>query len=150
MKIENFSKELAQAIALYLTNSLDYFSNYEMQGFDVGCFPWNGYFELSFRTSLDDPASKHDIADWKFYAFNHELLNSSLKLEELGRAMQSVYSQSSNPPELAHEIIQATAIAVSSGIVRDSLSQYNLASGFEVTVFHPDLDNSNNFCLPHS
>ncbi len=150
MDIDCFSKELAQAISRYLVDNHNHFSKYEILGFDVGCFPWHGNFELSFRTIQDDPACKYDIADWALYAFNHEVLAPSSKLDELGMAMQSAYTASNNPPELAKRLINATAISVSSSLVKESLGQYNLGVGFEITVFHPDSGDHNNLCSVYS
>ncbi|WP_087022307.1 hypothetical protein [Thaumasiovibrio subtropicus] len=150
MDIDNYSQELAKAISSYLIDHQEFFSKYEILAFDVGCFPWHGCFELSFLTSSDKLEDKYDIANWKLYAFNHELLPPSPYLDRLGQEMLENYSSSDERSDLTLRLLCATAKAAMSTLVRGSIGQYNLHDNFKVTVFDPDASDQENFCLAHS
>lgn len=125
-----------------------------MRAFDLGCFPWHGYLELSFLTA-DEPQLVADadaykqIGEWKLYNFASKR-DSSLRRqrEELGARMAKSWSNSDDKRAATEGFLQAAVLVLKSEAVRHELEKFQRVKDFVVTVFDPDNHRRGNLVKP--
>lgn len=108
-----------------------------MRGFDLGCFPWFGYIELSFLTTKEEPVVAEnpgsEIAAWRFYDF------ASTQSSKWPRGAQLAQWVSGKDESLGKDaIFRACAEAVRAPEVQTALQRYRRTEGFVCTVIDPD------------
>ncbi len=115
-----------------------------MRAFDLGCFPWHGYLELSFLTvdeqkMLAGADSYSRIAQWRLYNFASKH-DSPLRRqrEQLGARMREAWTNSEDKRVVTENFLQAAVLVLTSHAIRNELTKFRCADGFAVTVFDPD------------
>jgi hypothetical protein len=115
-----------------------------MRAFDLGCFPWHGYLELSFLTVDEQQmAARADaysrIAEWRLYNFASKH-DSPLRRqrEELGARMRENWTNSEDKKVVTEGFLQAAVLVLTSQAISHELQKFRCAEGFVVTVFDPD------------
>ncbi len=109
----------------------------------VDCHPWNGFLDLALLTSSEakrNPwlSTPSEMAAWQFFHFSSGLA-SWQPASELARQMREKYSQSSGDLAIMAEgYLRACAVALASNAVQGSISKYELANSFRLSVPHPD------------
>jgi hypothetical protein len=115
-----------------------------MRAFDLGCFPWHGYLELSFLTvdeqqmvACADAYSR--IAERRLYNFASKR-DSPLRRqrEQLDARMRENWANSEDKKVVTESFLQAAALVLTSQAVSHELQKFRRAEGFVVTVFDPD------------
>lgn len=119
-------------------------SSETVRAFDLGCFPWHGYLELSFLTPDEpqlaasaDPFSR--IAEWRLYNFaSRQDLLLRRQRERLGARMARTWSDAHDKKVATESFLQAAVLVVKSEPVCRELQKFNCVKGFVTTVFDPD------------
>jgi len=142
-----FTARLARALAQELRAQHARLSDETMRLFDLGCFPWHGYLELSFLTDTDTAWSTRQpleasVGDWRLYNFVPQWPLA----RDIAGEMKRHYEQAPSPREAALCYFQACAAAVCSEEVSEALSVYHRTPDFYVRVFDPDDYFSPNYC----
>ena len=115
-----------------------------MRAFDVGCFPWHGYVELSFQTMDESPVvTRSDayarIAEWRLYNFASKRDSSPRKQREhLGARMKRSWLHSQDKKAATESFLQAIVLALKSQAIDAELQNFQRSADFVVTVFDPD------------
>jgi hypothetical protein len=110
-----------------------------IHGFDLRCVPWSGQLELSFLTEkedfdLSDAYSDEYYSKWRL----DDLPYCSSKIEEAKQWMQGEVEKSGASLQYVELFLAACATALKSSKVQKILRKYNLAQGFQITVFSPN------------
>lgn len=149
IQIDKFKTELVTVLTEFLKQNVQHFSNDEMYVLDLGCFPWSSSLELSFLTIDEAKYYGNDkfeeIADWKYYAFNHDVICSP-EIEVLESQIGKEYEISEGSTEFVSQLLKVCAEALSSKEVITVLNLYKLSPDFRCTVFNPDDGNFSNLC----
>jgi len=141
---EDLREPLSELLVRELRVWHDAFAEEHMRAFDLGCFPWHGYLELSFLTTYEpaladrgDPFSC--IAEWKLYNFGVRSAEPiPTERKHLGRRMQLFWESVEAKGPVSERFLTAAAEAVSSDEVQVELARYRRTSDFVTTVFDPD------------
>ena len=108
----------------------------------VVCLPWHGLLSLAVLTAeelaedarLADPRT---TMDWQHGEFTEEVEAWGLTTP-LAQEMRSAYSSSPDCPAEARAFLRACARAAASLRVAEAVSLLRRASGFRISVPHPD------------
>lgn len=142
MDLEFFSGKLTIALANELRFWRDRLFSEQIRAFNLGCYPWHGYLELSFLTTnehfVDNDDAKWMVGDWRWYDFTSGWNSKWEQAEELAKWINEYYENSANAKKAADEIFRACAKAVTSPEVEAELKKYSLTDDFEVSVFNGD------------
>lgn len=147
--LEEFEARLAEAIDSELHRWVHRFRNFEeLRVFDVGCFPWHAYIELSFLTNREDEiTTQHPsgIAGWRWYSFAE---GWDRKFPTGGDLIEWLkpYRETEMPRYAYGEIWNACARAVMSKRVQKRLESFTRTDDFICTVFDPDSMEPYNYC----
>ncbi len=142
MDYEQWQNELITLIAAALEEFRSEAED-DMAMFAVDCHPWNGTIALAFLThseSQDDPSLRNvsEMAAWRYYDFGAGL-TSWRPAQGVASAMRVVYEGAGEDRhDVSSWFFQGCATASASKRVRQALSRYRLAKGFNLTVPHPD------------
>ena len=151
MEIFEFRQRLQNILINELKMWRHRLCNQTMLVFDLGCFAWHGYFELSFLTT-DEPEMEmfsRDVdfmAQWRLYDFTSTYLSKWPQATDLAIEMQKSYDSASDPSAKAEALFLACAAVVKSKEVQEVLATYSLAGDFEVRVLNPDDTSNKNYC----
>jgi hypothetical protein len=151
---------LAEVLPALLVRELrtwrDALAEEQIRAFDLGCFPWHGYLELSFLTTREpnipqsvDPFSR--IAEWRFYNFgvrSHTSIRSAR--EGLGARMQRYWDVHGSAPAVSERFLQAAALVATHPEVSSELRLFPLAGDFQTTVFDPGHSTRGNLINGHA
>jgi hypothetical protein len=141
--LKDFQSKLATALAAELNSRLPQFLDETVCIFDLGCYPWHGYLELSFLTANEASQSPPPtIAEWRFYNF----VPNWPRVADLGHAMQNHWAEAHDMKGVAESYLQASAAAVCSAKVSSALATYRRTSTFYTRVLNPDDLRSKNYC----
>jgi hypothetical protein len=107
----------------------------------VDCHPWHGRIALAALTAAEvaaDPplADPAEMAAWRYYDFT-EALSAWQPAARLGREMRAAY-EAGDRPQVADAYLRTCARAVGSAQFTAALACLQRASGFRVSVTHPD------------
>lgn len=139
MTLEEFKKR----VQLNIEQELDVFrpqmNDEQVKSFNLGVFPWYGYFELSFLTTAEANSNaddfQFDIASWKHCNFNKFNDNTHKPIHSLGLWMQAEFEKRDDGGlhflELCADILRQKS-------TREKLKKYNLADDFSLTVYNAD------------
>jgi hypothetical protein len=150
-ELGGFTNPLSLAIAKELEIQQSNLSSENMRVFDLGCFPWHGYLELSFLTDNEPQLNERSplgvIGGWRLYNF----VSKWHATMGLGAQMQRDWElapSSDLKARVTERYLKACAFAMLSTEVSSRLSHYRLAPDFQLRVVDPDDPNSRNYCLP--
>jgi hypothetical protein len=95
---DNWTQRLASAIAIAVREFAELLRGEPVAAFDVGCFPWHGFVELSLLSLLTaaeldtNPAmlGPRELAAWRYYNFSGGVASWDAAAE-LGRLMSKAY-----------------------------------------------------------
>jgi hypothetical protein len=106
--------------------------------FDVGCFPWHGFAELSLLTAAEldaNPAllDSREVAAWRYYNFSSGMASWDAAAQ-LGRLMSKAYYSAADSTKAinAEAFMRSCAVAVSSPEVGAALDSLTRDSRFRV------------------
>jgi hypothetical protein len=108
----------------------------------VDCQPWHGSIGLAILTVREAEADQllldpMEMAAWRHYDFTAGL-PSWLLAGTLGRTMQAAYEAADDRRGVAEAFFRACAEAVATPEAADALELLERASGFRISVAHPD------------
>lgn len=142
MDLNTFTNELTTALAYELKFWHHRLYSEQIRAFNLGCYPWHGYLELSFLTDNEYFGNRADakyiIGDWRWYDFTSGWNYKWARAEELAEWMTKYYNDSEDGIKAADELFRACAKAVTSPQVKAELQKYNLTEDFEISVFNGD------------
>ena len=149
--LAEFKSHLAQALEAQLRDCHSSLSQETIRVFDLGCFPWHGYLELSFLTDdeprlTDKSNALSCVADWKLYNFAPRWARG----HTLGKSMRACWHSAADKKAVADQYFRACAAAVCSSEVSGALGAYRRSRDFVVRVVDPDDSESPNYCLVRS
>ncbi|MDR7269538.1 hypothetical protein J2X20_002167 [Pelomonas saccharophila] len=143
----DLANDLAGLLAQALRENRTRFGADTLRAFDLGCFPWHGYLELSFLTT-DEPGLRNDrspftsVADWRFYDF----VPGWPAARHIAAAMQREWLASKDRKATADACFRECAQALRSETVGAALALYSRAPDFVLLVVNSDDPNSVNYC----
>lgn len=145
--LQTFEADLRLALCRELKDQLPTYQDQVMRAFDLGCFPWFGYIELSFLTAEEPVEYIDNPGDWRLYGFN--VPHSSAVWPHGQRLIDWLqeHHSSPKPPYRTNEALwEACARAVMSPAVQSALAQYERSGDFNCRVFNPYDPAGKNFC----
>ena len=144
----DFADDLAELLAQALNENRSRFGTETLLAFDLGCFPWHGYLELSLLTA-DEPGLASNrprlaaVADWRFYDF----VPGWPAARHIAAAMQRAWLASNDKKAVTDACLRACATALRSNAVEAALAHYPCAPDFVLRVVNSDDRNSINYCM---
>ena len=166
MTVAEFEEELVQALSDELRYWRRRLASDLIRGFNLGCYPWFGYLELSFLTANEEDSIPprvdqghggpifpefecyEGLATWRWFGFQATWDQKWPRGRNLLEWLRWLSSQpESRAPISNHALWRLCARAVNSPRVREELSAYNLAPEFVCSVFDPDDCLLENYCL---
>jgi hypothetical protein len=112
--------------------------------FEVGCYPWHGFVELSILTAeelnadaaLNKPA---EMAVWRYYNFATDLA-AWVPAQVLERQMSQAYyaDEDDDRKAIADAFFRACAAAAATPEVAAAIGLLKRDAGFRISVSHPD------------
>lgn len=144
--VQVFVEMLAAAVADELGRWEARLASETMVIFDLGCYPWHGYLELSFLTAnepqLSERLAEDNIAEWRLYNFAPQWPAG----KPLAQRMKEHWSKDPNKAGVSELYFSICAEAMLSGRVSSALASYKLHPTFHVRVLNPDDRHSGNCC----
>jgi hypothetical protein len=141
---DDWTPRLASAIVSAVQEFSTQMCGEPVAAFDIGCFPWHGFVELSVLTATEldaDPAllEPREVAAWRYYNFSGGVA-SWTATAELGRRMAEAYyaADDGTRAATAESFMRACALAVASPQVGAALDSFARDQRFRLRVAHPD------------
>lgn len=145
---EEFAQKVAQDIAFRLKNVWHRHKFETLRAITLDCHPWHPVLSICLLTTQEDESfredeyGKWDIAAWRLF----QVADLDTELQRLiydyseGR---TTTDRDKDSDERVEAILRCCATALQHRLVRESLGKFQLASDFEVVLFHPDDGDAN-------
>jgi hypothetical protein len=148
--IELFKNTMQKELPAYLEKHSSEFKDDTIRVLDIGCFPWHGYMEFSFLTTnesfLEEKYGKYAIGDWRLYCFNYNLVGDVESFTYITDEMNSIWERTENKYEFTEALLLACAEVARSEQLMAAFKKYSVTEDFELTVFHGDDSDKENYC----
>lgn len=134
LNFDIWKTHIARCINERLQYVVQEFQEKEWEQLDIGVFPWHSSIELSALFS-DDSSDSDDIADWPNYNFSQIEEGKWSSIEPYCEQMNEYWQRDGGSSK---QFFRAVSEVMHRDDIQNTITQFQLSSNFQITVFDPD------------